>query len=166
MAENRGLPTGLGWSVQSGGRREGEDMSFVILIGRILFGLIFVGSGAAGHLQQADATAGYAEMRGLSNSKMLVQISGVLILLGGLGVIFGVWADLAALGLVVYTLIAGFMIHHFWTDTDEMTKNMEMSLFMKNLSIAGGGLILFGFLAATGSAADFMITDPVFSFDL
>jgi hypothetical protein len=47
-----------------------------------------------------------------------------------------------------------------------MTKTMEMSMFMKNLSIAGGALILFGFLAAAGPAVDFMITDPVFSFDL
>ncbi len=59
-------------------------MSFVILIGRILFGLIFVGSGAAGHLMQTDATAGYAESRGVSNAKVLVQISGVLILAAGL----------------------------------------------------------------------------------
>ena len=57
-------------------------------------------------------------------------------------------------------------MHHFWTDTDEMTKNMEMSLFMKNVSIAGGALILFAFLAATGDAVDFMITDPVFDFSL
>ncbi len=141
-------------------------MSLVILIGRILFGLIFVGSGAAGHLAQTDATAGYAEMRGVKNAKVLVQISGVLILAGGLGVIFGVLADLAALGLVAYSLIAAFMVHHFWTDEDEMTKNMEMSLFMKNLSIAGGGLILFGFMAAAGPAVDFMITDPLFDFDL
>jgi uncharacterized membrane protein YphA (DoxX/SURF4 family) len=140
-------------------------MSVVILIGRILFGLLFIGSGMAGHLMQADATAGYAKMRGVPNAKMLTQLSGVLILAGGLGVIFGVWADLAALGLVAYSLIAAFMVHHFWTDTDEMTKNMEMSMFMKNLSIAGGGLILFGFLAATQGADLLMITDSLFSFD-
>jgi uncharacterized membrane protein YphA (DoxX/SURF4 family) len=138
----------------------------VILFGRILFGLIFVGAGVAGHLRAPDETAGYAEMRGLSNAKLLTQVSGVLIIAGGLGVILGVWADLAALGLVVYTLIAAFMIHHFWTDEDAMTQQVEMSMFMKNLSIAGGGLILFGFLAATGGAVDFMITDPVFDFDL
>lgn len=141
-------------------------MSLVILVGRILFGLIFVGAGAAGHLQAVDQTAEYAEQRGVPNAKLLTQISGVLILAGGVGVILGVWADLAALGLVAYSLIAAFMIHHFWTDTDEMTKTVEMSMFMKNLSIAGGGLILFGFLAAAGSAVDFMITDPLFSFDL
>jgi uncharacterized membrane protein YphA (DoxX/SURF4 family) len=138
----------------------------VILIGRILLGMIFIGAGAAGHLQQTDETAGYAEARGVPNPKVLVQVSGVLILAAGLGVLFGVWADLAALGIVGYSLITAFMVHHFWTDTDEMTKTVEMSMFMKNLSMAGGGLILFGFLAAAGPALDFMITDPVFSFDL
>ena len=141
-------------------------MSFVILIGRILLAMIFVGSGFAGHLGQTDQTAAYAEMRGVKNAKMLVQVSGVLIAAAGLGVILGIWIDLAALGMVAYSLISAFMIHHFWTDTDEMTKNMEMSLFMKNLSIAGGALILFGFATAAGGALDFTITDPLFDFDL
>ena len=141
-------------------------MSVVILIGRILLGLIFVGSGFAGHLADTDGTAGYAEMRGVKNARLTVQISGVLIAAAGLGIILGVWADLAALGAAAYSLIAAFLVHHFWTDEDDMTKNMEMALFMKNLSIAGGALILFAFLASIGPAVDFMITDPLFEFDL
>ena len=141
-------------------------MSFVILIGRILLGAIFVGAGTAGHLMQTDETAGYGESRGVPNARLLTQISGVLILAGGLGVIFGVFADLAALGLAAYSLIAAFMVHHFWTDTDEMTQTVEMSMFMKNLSMAGGAIILFAFMAAAGEAVDFTITDPVFDFSL
>ena len=138
-------------------------MGVIILIGRILFGLIFLGSGIAGHLMQTDATAGYAESRGVKNAKVMVQVSGVLIALGAIGVIFGILTDLAALGLVAYSLVTAFMVHHFWTDQDEMTKNMEMSLFMKNLSIAGGGLILFALASlGEGLAMDFTITDPVF----
>ena len=140
-------------------------MSVVILVGRILFALIFVGSGSAGHLMQTEGTAGYAESRGVPNSKILTQLSGVLIFLGGAGVILGIWADLAALGLVAYSLIAAFWVHHFLTDDDPMTQQVEMSMFMKNLSIAGGGLILFAFLAAVGDGVDLMITDPVFDFD-
>jgi uncharacterized membrane protein YphA (DoxX/SURF4 family) len=103
-------------------------MSVVILIGRILFGLIFIGAGVAGHLMQADATAGYAKTRGVPNAKLLTQLSGLGILAGGVGVILGIWTDLAALGLVAYALIAAFMVHHFWTDTDEMTQQVEMSM--------------------------------------
>ena len=140
-------------------------MDVVILIGRILYGLIFIGSGSAGHLMQTEGTAGYAESRGVPSSKILTQVSGVLILAGGVGVILGIWADLAALGLVAYSLIAAVMVHHFWTDEEPMTQQVEMSMFMKNLSMAGGGLILFGFLAATSGDAGLMITDPLFDFD-
>ncbi len=140
-------------------------MSVVILVGRILFALIFVGSGSAGHLLQTEGTAGYAGSRGVPNSKFLTQLSGALIFVGGAGVILGIFADLAALGLVAYSLIAAFWVHHFWTDEDPMTQQLEMSMFMKNLSMAGGGLILFAFLAAVGDGVDFMITDPVFDLD-
>ncbi len=137
-------------------------MGIVILIGRILLGLIFVGAGTAGHLMATDDTAGYAASRGVPNARVLVQISGVLIALGGVAVILGVLTDLAALGLAAYTLIAAFMVHHFWTD-EEPVKTVEMSMFMKNLSIAGGALILFALASlGEGLALDYTITDPVF----
>ncbi len=138
-------------------------MGVVILIGRILFALIFIGSGVMGHLMQSEGTAGYAASRGLPSPKLLTQISGVLIALGGIAVILGVYLDVAVLGLVAYTLLAAFWIHHFWWDEDEMTQRMEMTNFMKNLAIAGGGLVLFALAAlGEGSAVDFTITDPVF----
>jgi len=140
-------------------------MAIVILIGRALYALIFIGSGSAGHLMQTEGTAGYAESRGVPNSQVLTQLSGVLIFVGGLAVILGIWADLAALGLAAYSLIAAIMVHHFWTDGDPMTRRVEMSMFMKNLSMAGGGLLLFGFLAATGDAAGLAITEPLFNLD-
>jgi len=114
----------------------------VILIGRILLSMIFVGSGSAGHMMQTEGTASYAESRGVPNSKLLTQISGILIFAAGLGVIFGVWADLAALGMAAYSLIVAFWVHHFWTDEDPMVQQSEMSMFMKNLSIAGGFLMI------------------------
>jgi len=140
-------------------------MSVVILIGRIMFAMIFMGSGLAGHLMSADDTAAYAESRGVSNAKMLTQVSGVLIFVLGLAIIFGVWIDLAALGIVVYTLVTGFLVHHFWTDEDPMTQQAEMTQFMKNLSIAGGALLLFGFAAAVGDALGLTITGPLFDLD-
>ena len=140
-------------------------MSVVILIGRILFAMIFIGSGMAGHLGQTEGTAGYAESRGVPNSRILTLLSGVLIMAAGLGVILGVWMDLAALGIVGYSLITAFMVHHFWTDEDPAVQQGEMTNFMKNLSIAGGGLILFGFYTVAGEALGLTITGPLFEFD-
>lgn len=135
-------------------------MDVVVLIGRILYALIFLGSGFAGHLGQTAATAAYAESRGLKNASGLVRVSGILIILGALGVIFGVWADLAALGLAAFSLIAMFLIHHFWTDQDQMQRTAEMTNFMKNLALVGGGLILFAVVA--GTDVGLMITGPLF----
>ena len=123
-------------------------MEALLIIGRILFSLIFLGAGI-GHLVKPKETAAYAELRGMPAAEWRVRISGVLIAAGGLGVILGVWMDLAALGLTVYVLIAAFLIHHFWTD-EEPTRTVEMAMFMKNLAIAGAGLIIFA-MAAMGA---------------
>ncbi len=142
------------------------DVSVVILIGRILFGLIFIGSGIAGHLMDTDSTVAYAKSRGVNEPRLMVQISGVLIAAGGLAVVLGIWTDLAALGLTLYALIAAFVMHRFWQDEDPMVQQIEMTMFMKNLSIAGGGLILCGFVAAVGESLGLTITGPVFDLDL
>ena len=123
-------------------------MEALLIIGRVLFSLIFLGAGI-GHLMKPRETAAYAELRGMTAAGWRVRISGVLIAAGGLGVILGVWMDLAALGLTVYVLIAAFLIHHFWTD-EEPTRTTEMAMFMKNLAIAGAGLIIFA-MSATGA---------------
>lgn len=138
-------------------------MDVLLLVGRILYGLIFVGAGIGGHLLSTDETAAYAQMRGVKNARILVIISGVGISAGGLGIIFGFWADLAVLGVVAYCLIAAFMVHHFWTDEGQI-QTIEMSMFMKNLSMAGGGLILFVLIAKLGAEVPFTLTDPLFNF--
>ena len=140
-------------------------MEVLLLVGRILFALIFLGSGLAGHLMDTEGTSGYASMRGVPNPTMLTRISGVLIAAGALGVILGVYMDLAALGLVAYTLIAAFWVHHFWTDEDPMMKQVEMSMFMKNLSIAGGGLVIF-VLAGAGVPMGWELGSRLFDFTL
>lgn len=136
-------------------------MSVVVLIARILYGAIFIGSGVAGHIMQSDATAGYAEMRGVPRHRMMTQLSGVLIAVGGVAVILGIWTDLAALGLAAYSLVSGFLVHHFWTDEGPMQQT-EMTMFMKNLALAGGGLALFALFATTADAIGLTITGSVF----
>ena len=135
-------------------------MEALIVIGRILFSLIFIGAGI-GHLTDAEGSAEYARSRGVPAALPLVRISGVLIGLGGLGVILGVWMDLAALGLAVYVVVAAFMVHHFWTD-EGAAQTAEIGMFMKNLSIAGAGLILFA-LAAGGADVGWQLGSPLFS---
>lgn len=129
----------------------------VYLVGRILFSLVFLGSGF-GHLTQTEGSAQYAAYKKVPNAKLMVQLTGVLMVLGGLAVVLGIWMDLAGLCLAVLALIFGFVMHKFWEESDPMTQNAERAQFMKNVSIAGAGLII----AAVGLYGPYTITDGVF----
>jgi uncharacterized membrane protein YphA (DoxX/SURF4 family) len=128
----------------------------VLLLGRILFSLVFLGSGI-GHLTQTEGSAQYAAYKKVPSAKLAVQVSGVLMILGAAAVILGIWMDLAGLLLAILVLVMGFMMHRFWEETDAQTKQVEMAQFMKNVSIAGAGLII-----STFSIAPYTITDGVF----
>ena len=80
-------------------------------------------------------------------------------LLAGLAVILGIWMDLAALGIAVFCLVAGFVMHRFWAETEPQARQAEMAHFFKNVSIAGGALVL----AALGGDLPYTVTDGVFS---
>ncbi|MFC8047891.1 DoxX family protein [Nocardia sp. NPDC057353] len=135
-------------------------MDVVVLIGRILFALLFLGS-AAGHLSQADAMAGYAQSRGVPAPKLAVLGSGVLMLIGALSVLLGVWADLGSLLLVLFLLPTAVLMHPFWKETDPETKQMEMIGFNKDVALGGAALALFAFFAHTPELG-LTLTGPLF----
>ena len=60
-------------------------MNTVLLIGRILFALMFV-SGGLNHLTKSDAMAGYAGFKKVPAAKLSVLLSGVLLIAGGLSI--------------------------------------------------------------------------------
>jgi putative oxidoreductase len=129
----------------------------VLLLGRILFSLVFLGSGI-GHLTQTEGSAQYAAYKKVPSAKLAVQVSGVLMILGAAAVILGIWMDLAGLLLAILVLVMAFMMHRFWEETDPQTKQVEMAQFMKNVSIAGAGLII----ATFSFGVPYTITDGVF----
>src|SRR5665811_808937 len=96
---------------------EATTMDVLVLIARIVFAYLFLGS-AIGHLTQSKAMAGYAASRKVPSPQLAVLASGVLILLGGLMVLLGVWGDLGALFLIVFLIPTAFLMHGFWKETD------------------------------------------------
>lgn len=141
-------------------------MDVVILVGRILLGAIAFGSALGGHFGATDATAAYAESRGVKNARPLVLLSGAMLLASGLMLFLGIWADLGALIFIAFLLPTAFMVHHFWTDTDEMMKQIEMTNFMKNLSITGGCLLAFALIASGGDEIGLQLVGPLFDLSL
>ena len=140
-------------------------METVMFIGRILFAAMFVLSGV-NHFTQADAMTGYAQHKGVPSPKLANLASGALLLLGGLSVILGVFADLGALVVSVLLVIMAVMMHDFWKQSDPQAKQMEMIGFLKNISMAGGGLFMFAVMSLDGATYGPAITDSLFSTSL
>jgi uncharacterized membrane protein YphA (DoxX/SURF4 family) len=135
-------------------------MDVIVLIGRILFVVLFLAS-AYGHFAQRQAMAGYAAAKGVPSSELAVPASGVLLGLGGLSVLLGIWADLGALLLLIFLLPTAVLMHGFWRETDAQTRQLEMIQFFKDIALAGAALMLFAFFAHTEDLG-LTITGPLF----
>ena len=120
----------------------------VLLVGRVLFALIFINSGIA-HLTKLNAMTGYAQFKKVPSPKLAVIVTGLMLIIGGLYVALGIFADLGALLLAIFLIISAFMMHNFWTIQDEQAKQAETINFFKNIALAGAALIIFA-LVSTG----------------
>ncbi|WP_158840871.1 DoxX family protein [Saccharothrix deserti] len=136
-------------------------MDVIALVGRILFVFVFFGS-AIGHFTQTGAMAGYAASKGVPAAKIVTLGTGALQIVGALMLLLGVWADLGALLLVIFLLPTAFLMHPFWKETDPQAKQMAMTQFSKDLSLAGAALLFFGLYAGAGSELGLTVTGPLF----
>jgi len=120
----------------------------LFLLGRLLFGatLAFMG---LNHFMDVDTMAGYAEFKGLPAPRFSVIASGIVLVLGGLGVAAGAFPVLAAGALAVFLLVSAVTMHDFWSVDDPEEKQNEMTSFPKNVYGAGAALAL---LAVGGPA--------------
>jgi len=141
---------------------ERVSMDALVLIGRILFAALFLTSAVA-HFTQTDAMAGYAKAKGVPAARIAVLAGGVLLALGGLFVLLGIWADLGALLLFLFLVPTALLMHGFWKETDPQSRQMEMIQFQKDLALAGASLMLFALFAYVGDNLSLTITGPLFN---
>ncbi len=136
-------------------------MDILLVLGRVLFALIFINSGIA-HLTKLQAMTGYAQYKKVPAAKLSVIVTGLMLIVGGLYVALGVYADLGALLLAIFLVASAFLMHNFWTIQDEQAKQGETINFFKNISLAGAALIIF---VLVGSGVDFgpSITEGLFN---
>ena len=118
-------------------------MNYIPLIGRILFSLLFIAAALMGHFGAHANTTQYAASMGVPMAGAAVVISGIMILAGGLSILLGYQVKVGSVLLVIFLLATNFMIHKFWAITDPMMMQVQMSMFMKNLSLTGAALYFF-----------------------
>ena len=122
-------------------------MDAILVIGRILFALIFINSGIAHFTKNAGMTQ-YAQYKKVPMARASVYISGLMILLGGLYIVLGFYADLGALLIAIFLIPTAFLMHNFWKESDATAKQNETIAFFKDLALAGAALIIFAVLHA------------------
>ena len=117
-------------------------MEYVFLLGRVLFGGFFVMSGV-GHFRSLSHMAGYAASKKVPMAKYSVAFTGLLLLLGGLGVLLGVYVQVALAFLVVFLIPAAFIFHAYWKDTDPGVRMGNRINFYKNIALLGAALMMY-----------------------
>ncbi|WP_128905141.1 DoxX family membrane protein [Halorubrum amylolyticum] len=130
----------------------------LFLLGRLLFGVTLAFMGL-NHFMDVDTMAGYAEFKGLPAPRFSVIASGLVLVLGGLGVAAGAFPVLAAGGLAAFLLASAVTMHDFWSIDDPEEKQNEMTSFLKNLYGVGAALAL---LAVGGTAWPYAVNLGLF----
>ncbi|MBA3722191.1 MAG: DoxX family protein [Parachlamydiaceae bacterium] len=113
-------------------------MNFIVLLGRIFFSAIFL-IAAFGHF--SEQTIQYAANSGVPMASFLVPLSGIIAFLGALSILLGYKAKYGAWLLVVFLVPVTLMIHKFW-GIDPANAPLQQVMFMKNLSMLGGALLI------------------------
>jgi uncharacterized membrane protein YphA (DoxX/SURF4 family) len=137
-------------------------MDVVFLIGRILFGVLFVFSGLMAHLIGWRLGVQYARMYNVPLAELGVPLTGVMAVAGGVMVILGAWGDLGALLLAAFLLLITPLMHAFWKEETDQQKQMQMANFNKNLALVGGALVIFYVFNQLQGDAGLSLTDPLF----
>jgi putative oxidoreductase len=102
-------------------------------LGRLLIALIFVFSGI-GKIGQYAGTQAYMDSMGVPGFLLPAVIA--LEILGGLAIILGWHTRVAAFLLAGFSLLSAILFHSNFGD------QMQMIMFLKNLALAGGFLMI------------------------
>jgi putative oxidoreductase len=111
-------------------------------LGRLFFSAIFLMS-VGGNFK--SSTIAYVAGHGVPLANVLVPIAGLLALFGGVSVLLGFKTRWGAAALVAFLVPVTLFMHNFWTIADPQAAMLQQVMFMKNVSILGGALLLVYF---------------------
>lgn len=118
-----------------------NPQSITSLIGRVLLALMFLGAGIS-KFSSLGGTAGYIGSAGLPMPMLLAIATAALEVVAAVMLIVGWQARWAALALAAFTLLASVLFHNYWAMPAEQQFTQQL-MFMKNLAVSGGLLMVF-----------------------
>lgn len=113
--------------------------AITVVLARVCFASIFLLMGWRHFLSQ---TVAYAASQGVPMASILVPFSGVLAVLGGLSILLGYRAKIGAWLIVLFLIGVTPKMHAFWAVGDPMMHQIQLIMFLKNVSMLGGALLI------------------------
>jgi uncharacterized membrane protein YphA (DoxX/SURF4 family) len=107
---------------------------YILLLSRIILGLYFLFN-SFNHFRNLNSLAGWVQSKNVPVPKLMVALTGILLLIGGLSILLGAYIEIGILALTLFFLPVTFVMHDFWRETDPQMKMMHMINFMKNLAL-------------------------------
>src|SRR5437762_6490447 len=117
-------------------------MDLLFLVGRVLFGGLFLYSGV-NHLLHYEATRGYVAYKHVPLPAAATLISGLWLLAGGASVVTGFRPEIGLGLIVVFLVVMTPKMHDFWTVTDPTQRMGPFINFQKNVALLGAALMMF-----------------------
>jgi putative oxidoreductase len=115
--------------------------TLLLIIGRIILGVFFIYSGV-NHFIGFKMMTQYAKMKGVPFPAIAQGVTGLMLLLGGLSIVFGLYPSVGIVLLVAFLVPVSLMMHNFWKIEDPMLKMADRVNFMKNMALVGALLML------------------------
>jgi uncharacterized membrane protein YphA (DoxX/SURF4 family) len=116
-------------------------MNALVLFGRLVLGGFFLYSGVNHFLGFAMMTQ-YAKMKGVPFPAFAQGLTGVMLLLGGLSVVLGIYPVVGVVLMIAFLLPVSLMMHNFWKVEDPQLRMNDKINFLKNIALLGAILML------------------------
>jgi len=113
------------------------------LLGRAIFGGYFLYNGI-NHFLHRRHLAGYAEAKGVAKPDIAVELSGAMMIAGGLSLLSGYRPKIGSALITAFLAGVSPQMHAFWRESDPQRREGEMVNFLKNVALGGAALLAAG----------------------
>ena len=111
----------------------------LLVVGRLLLGGLFVYAGIR-HLFLIPVLTQVIAARGVPFPRLVLLAGSSFQFVGGVLLMGGLWVPAAAFGLVVFTIVASFLLLNFW-DMEDPARQNTINVWLSNMAIIGGLLV-------------------------
>lgn len=109
------------------------------IVGRLLLGLYFAAAGIQ-HFSAIEPLSQAIAARGVPAARIVLLTGSVFQTVCGVALIVGFWPAWAALGLVLFTIMASLLFLNFWS-MEGAARDGAVGTWKTNLALIGGLLV-------------------------